>query len=96
MITVPGETSGWFVLRAWADHPAEPILDLYPFASTSPFWVTVDGKPVRSTEDAEYFIAWIDRVREDVEQHEGWNTPAERASVLEVIARARAIYQSRR
>lgn len=96
LITVPVEASGWFVLRAWADGPAEPILDLYPFASTSPFWVTVDGQPVRSTEDAEYFITWIDRVREDVEQHEGWNTPAERASVLEMIARARAIYQSRR
>ena len=96
LITVPVTESGWFVLRAWADAPADPILDLYPFASTSPFWVTVDGKPVRSVGDAEYMIKWVDRVREDVEQHLGWNTPAERASVLDLIARARAVYQGRR
>jgi hypothetical protein len=95
-ITVPVTESGWYVLRAFADRPATPILDLYPFASTSPVYVTVDGQPVRSREDAEYFLAWVDRVKEETGRHEGWNTPAERDSVLTTIARARAEFEKRR
>jgi hypothetical protein len=95
-ITVPVTESGWYVLRAFADRPATPILDLYPFASTSPVYVTVDGQPVRSREDAEYFLAWVDRVKEETGRHEGWNTPAERDSVLATIARARAEFEKRR
>jgi hypothetical protein len=96
MLTVPVEESGWYVVRTYADHPKAPILDLYPFASTSAFYVTVGGKPVRSREDAEYFLAWIDRVRQEVEQDQAWNTPAEREDVLRVIAQARAAFEARR
>jgi hypothetical protein len=71
------------------------VLDL-SVRSTSPVYVTVGGKPLRSAEDADYFLAWIDRVREEVEQHGGWNTPAEREQVLATIARARAEYQRRK
>lgn len=95
LITVPVDRSGWIVLRARAGHPAEPILDLYPFASTSPVWFTVDGAPVRSAEDARYFVVWLDRVREEVERHDGWNTPEERAAVLDRIARAQAVFVAR-
>jgi hypothetical protein len=96
LLTVPVTESGWYVIRAWADLPAEPVLDLYPFASTSPVYVTVGGKPLRSAEDADYFLTWIDRVREEVEQHTGWNTPAEREQVLATIARARAEFERRK
>jgi hypothetical protein len=95
-VTVPVTESGWYVLRAYADRPATPILDLYPFASTSPVYVTVGGQPVRSRQDAEYFITWIDRLKEEVEKHEGWNTPAERDSVLTTISRARVEFERRR
>src|SRR6266700_3076007 len=54
--------SGWYVLRAWSDRPALPILDLYPFGSTSPIYVRVGREPVRSREDAEFFARWIDRL----------------------------------
>jgi hypothetical protein len=94
-LTVPVTESGWYVLRAWADRPANPILDLYPFASTSPVYVTVGGQPVRSAEDARYFVTWLERVREEVERHEGWNTPAERTQVLETIERAVAEFRQR-
>jgi hypothetical protein len=95
-IIVPVTESGWYVLRTYADRPATPILDLYPFASTSPVYVTVGGQPVRSREDAEYFITWIDRVKQEVEKHEGWNTREERDSVLTTIARAREEFERRR
>ncbi len=89
-ITVPVAASGWFVLRAWSAEPAEPILDLYPFASTSPVYVTVAGKPVRSTADVEYFLRWIDRLVPAAESHPGWNTAQERREVLERLRVARA------
>ncbi|TFH67098.1 MAG: hypothetical protein E4G90_00115, partial [Gemmatimonadales bacterium] len=54
VVSLPVEESSWYVVRAYADHPREPILDLYPFASTSPLYVTVGGRPIRSREDAMY------------------------------------------
>lgn len=96
LVTLPVDASGWYVLRAYAARPRLPVLDLYPFASTSPFYVTVGGQPIRSREDAEYFLTWIDRVREEVEKHTGWNTPAERERVLRTIGEARAEFERRR
>jgi hypothetical protein len=96
VVTLPVDSSGWYVLRAYSDRPRLPVLDLYPFASTSPFYVTVGNQPVRSKEDAEYFLTWIDRVREEVEKHTGWNTPAEREQVLRMINQARSVFESRR
>ena len=92
VVTVDAGSSSWFVVRAWADRPTLPVLDLYPFASTSPFYVTVDNRPVRSREDADYFVTWIDRVKEEVEKHAGWNTPEERAAVMQKIEKARQIF----
>lgn len=96
LLRIPVEKSGWFVLRAYADRPRLPVLDLYPFASTSPFYVTVGGAPVRSREDAEYFLTWIGRVQEEVEKHRGWNTDGEREQVMATIAAARAVFEARR
>jgi hypothetical protein len=66
------------------------VLDLYPFASTSPIYVEVGGAPVRSRDDAGYFLAWIARVEERVRGHSDWNTRAERNEALAAIARARS------
>ena len=35
--------SGWFLLRARSDRAIYPVLDLYPYATTSPVYVTVAG-----------------------------------------------------
>ena len=72
------------------------MLDLYPFASTSPIYVTIGDGPVRSAADAQFFVDWIDSVRRDVEAHTGWNTSAERESTLALIAQARAVFEQRR
>jgi hypothetical protein len=96
VVPIEIDRSSWFVLRAYADGPRPSVLDLYPFATTSPIYVTVDGRPVRSLEDATYFLAWVDKVHEQVEAHAGWNTGAERAAVLDMIERARAEFERRR
>ena len=87
--TVPMEKSGWCVLRAWAEHAEYPVLDIYPYATTSPVYITVGGKPARSAEDAAYFLAWLDRLQEDVEHYADWNSAAEREHVLEQAREAR-------
>ncbi len=94
-VSIPVRRSGWFVLRAYADRPVTPILDLYPFASTSPIYVQLGDEPTRSRADAEFFIAWIDRLSPFASSHSGWNTEAEKAAVLGTLSEARAVYEKR-
>jgi hypothetical protein len=94
-LRLPVERSGWILLRARSDRAIYPVLDLFPYATTSPIYLTVAGRPVRSRPDAEFFMAWIDRMRAAVEAHREWNGEAERRDVLETLARARAEYARR-
>ncbi|HVH11190.1 MAG TPA: CehA/McbA family metallohydrolase [Gemmatimonadales bacterium] len=91
-VPVPIGESGWYVLRAYADRAELPVLDRYPFASTSPVYVTVAGAPTRSPSDAAFFVRWIDRLDEAARAYERWNTEAERDHVRDLLARARAVY----
>ena len=90
------DRTGWFLLRAYSDKPRLPILDLYPFASTSPIYVRVGDARPRCGEDAEYFLTWIDLLTPRVRSDTHWNSASEREQTLEMIARARAIFAARR
>ena len=46
--TIPISHSGWCLLRAWSEKSEYPLLDLYPYATTSPIYVTVEGSKVGS------------------------------------------------
>jgi hypothetical protein len=95
--TVPLEvsTSGWYTLRASSASAAEPVLDIYPFATTSPIYVTVGGRPVRNAADARYFVAWIERLEKAAATHAGWNDDKEKSEVLGRLAAAKAEFQKR-
>jgi TolB protein len=93
---LPVRRSGWFLLRARTDHAVSPVLDLYPYATTSPVYVIVGGQPIRSAGDAEYFMAWIDRLAAGVKVHTGWNGKAEQGAVLAMLAKARAEFERRK
>ena len=88
--------SGWFVLRATTDGPVHPIDDTNLHAETSAVYVLIGEEPIRSTEDAEYFIRWIDDIREQAQQHPGWRSDREREHVMRQLDEARAVYESRR
>jgi len=90
--TISLSQSGWCLLRAWSEKAEHPVLDLYPYATTSPIYVKVDGSAAKPAEDAAYFIAWIDRMIEDAKSNRDWNTDAEKKSVLDLLNRARRIY----
>ncbi len=88
--------SGWYLLRARGNDPAYPILDVYPYATTSPIYVTVGTQPIRSALDAEYFLAWIDRLKSGAERNTAWNSEWEKLQVLESIRQARTEFEHRR
>jgi hypothetical protein len=94
-IDLPVTQSGWFTLRAWSSGAAEPVLDIYPFATTSPVYVTVDGRPVRNADDARYFLRWIERVEAAAAAHAGWNDETEKKEVFARLAAAKAVFQRR-
>ena len=72
--TIPISRSGWCLLRAWSEKAEYPILDLYPYATTSPIYVTVEGSTPDRSEDAAYFVAWIDRLMDGAKSNKDWNT----------------------
>jgi hypothetical protein len=92
VVPVPVDRSAWLVLRAYASRSRHPVLDLYPFGTTSPVYVVVAGAPARSPEDARYFLDWVDRVSASAAAHSGYNTPSEKAGVQKTIAEARAVW----
>ena len=94
-VSLPAFGSGWYLARAHCDRSRHPVLDFYPFGTTSPVYVGVGGVPVRSKSDALYFTAWIDRVRAAAFAHGGWNTAAEKQGVLAQLAQARAVFDER-
>jgi TolB protein len=92
--TIPVSGSGWCLLRAWSEKAKHPILDMYPYATTSPIYVTVAGSHPKHSEDAAYFIAWIDRMIDAAKSNQDWNTDAEKNAVMEMLTSARAIYRN--
>ena len=89
-VNVPA--SGWLLLRAWSEKAQPLVLDTYPFATTSPVYVVVDGKPARSAPDAAYFASWIDRVIAALQARADYNNIAEKTATLEYLRSARAVY----
>jgi Tol biopolymer transport system component len=90
--TIPITHSGWCLLRAWSDKAEHPVLDIYPYATTSAIYVSVDGATAKSKEDAAYFVTWIDRLSVAARSNPDWNSDAEKTSVMTMLDSARKIY----
>ena len=93
--TISVDKSSWVLLRAWSAHAQAPVLDMYPYATTSPVYVTIAGRAQRSAADAQYFLAWLSRLAADAEAHQGYNTAAEKAHVAGTIRLARVEFVRR-
>jgi hypothetical protein len=93
--TLTVNNSSWITLRAWSAHSQAPILDIYPFATTSPVYVTVGGRPQRSSKDIQFFLAWLRRIGAAADASTEYNTAEEKKHVLDQIANARAEYVKR-
>jgi hypothetical protein len=93
--TLSLEESGWCLVRAWSEGSRHPVLDIYPYATTSPIYVTIGKNKPDSSQDAAYFVAWIDRIEESVETFTDWNTKEEKKAVGAMLSKARAVYKKK-
>ena len=89
------QESGWFTLRATSENPVLPIDDSHLYAETSAVYVHCGDRPIRSKQDAEYFIRWIDNITRQAENHPGWRSEAERKHVLAQFGEARDVFEQR-
>ncbi len=74
------KTSSWLALRARGPR-GEYQASSESFAHTSPIYVEVKDQPLRSPEDAKYFITWIERLYADVRKRN--RIPAGQQAVVE-------------
>jgi Tol biopolymer transport system component len=88
--TVSVEKSGWFAARVIAQAARQPLRRGQPFAATMPVWVIVDGQPVRSKKDADYFIELLDHALAQALAVGKWNNEQEKDAVRKMYAEARA------
>src|SRR5439155_1155023 len=59
---IAANESGWILARAWSENGNEDVLDIHPYATTSPIYVTVRGRPHRSRPAATWALHWLDRL----------------------------------
>ncbi len=88
-------TSGWIVLRAWNDRSSPLVLDIYPYATTSPVYLDLPGGLPRDPADAAYFAAWLDRVIADTERRSDFKDKAERKAIFDYLRSAQRQFESR-
>lgn len=91
--TLSLKAGGWLVLRAYNDQPDPWVLDLYPYATTSPIYFESPAAPAAPA-DAAYFVAWMDRVIEAAEARGGWNDEDEKRATLEYLEAARGRFRA--
>jgi TolB protein len=91
---IDASDSGWMLVRAYSEEGNEDVLDIHPYATTSPIYVTVSGRPRRSRAAAAWALQWLDRLEKATVGHADYRTPAEREAVLHDISRAKVFYQS--
>jgi hypothetical protein len=88
------EKSGWCLVRASSENSEYPVLDNYVYGTTSPIYVTVDGKKPTSREDAEYFVKWMDRTMAMASKYAYWNSDGEKEFALRRLGEAKRIYEA--
>jgi hypothetical protein len=66
------------------------------FAHSTPVYVHHDDKPIRSAEDADYYIRYLDAATAWLEKQGRFARPSDKKATLEAFEAARAIYRRRK
>jgi hypothetical protein len=90
--TVRIDRSGWLALRASGPAVADVQGEVL-YAHTSPVYVVVAGRPAGSAEDARYFLQWIDRLWDTVEERDRFPDRRSKDEVQVEVNKARRIYE---
>ena len=92
--TLDLEQSGWLVLRAWNEHAERQVQDIYPYATTSPIYVRVQGSAPKYPADARFFVRWLQRTLDSAQARGDYNNAQEKADTLEYLRSARAKFEA--
>jgi WD40 repeat protein len=92
--TIIADASGWVVLRAWNDHADPHVQDIYPYATTSPVYVTIGGTAPKSPADARFFVHWLERTLESASARSDYNSEHEKTDTLEYLKSARSKFEA--
>jgi TolB protein len=92
---LPVQRSGWLLLRAWNDGSDPQVLDLYPYATTSPVYLSGSAPAPAAGQDAQYFVTWLDRVIAEASARTDYNDDQEKRETIDYLQRARAGYVER-
>jgi hypothetical protein len=93
--TVTIDKSSWLLLRAWNDNVHQLIQDFYPYGTTGPIYVIANNNPIRSAEDADYFIRWINQVYESASRQD-YLSASEKELTLNNISEAKKVFEARK
>jgi TolB protein len=91
---LPVEAGGWLLLRAWNNGADPQVLDIYPYATTSPIYLELPGGAPAAPEDAAYFADWMERVIGEAANRNDYRTTSEREVTLRYLRKARDHYLS--
>ena len=91
-LELPIDSSGWIAARILGptQHGA---MDSYLFGHTNPVFVIADDEPIRSSDDAGFFVRWIDEVLDDLQGMDRWDDPAHKRAVIATFEEGRRLYQ---
>ncbi len=65
------------------------------FAHSSPVYLIRDGAPIRSWEDAEYFVRYLNNGIHWLETEAKFARPADKQASKEAFAQGRAVYEAK-
>ncbi len=87
------DEGSWIAARARG--PFDPLLvnDDNAFAHSSPVYCQVDGRSVRNSDDARFFIAWIDKLIERAEESKRFADEMQRRETVELFQKAQDYYR---
>jgi WD40 repeat protein len=94
--TIDAPDSGWLLVRAWNDNAHPLVLDIYPYGTTNAVFFRAPAAVTHCGPDADYFLAWLDRLESAASAHEGYNTGKERDLTLGEIKEAKEVFKQRR
>jgi Tol biopolymer transport system component len=92
--TIVADASGWIVLRAWNEHADPHVQDIYPYATTSPVYVTIGGAAPKSPDDAKFFVRWLERTLESAAARSDYNSVREKTDTLDYLRAARGKFEA--
>jgi hypothetical protein len=91
--------SSWIAARAYSEEllPYQVWYVLHmegipSLAHTSPVYVSVEGKPCRSSEDAAFFVNWCDRAVNWAKGEARFQKEEQRDEMVSLFEKARAVY----